>query len=144
MRIEAHKRRKEMYQAHKHIARNLRLLRYIKGLSQEETASLLHMSRSCYCQLENGSRMPDLITVYEISRLFDVSLDYLLSFDMTEHLLSLLKHDRNDLQAQHFISKYLKLSHGARAQITTRIKRLLEQEKEFNLFPWNYDTDKET
>lgn len=143
MRIEAHRRRKEMYQAHKYIAKNLRFLRYIRGLSQQDTAALLHMSRSCYCQLENGSKIPDLITIYEISRFFDVSLDYLLSFDMTEHLLFLMKRDRNELQAQQFIGKYLRLSHGARKQISMRIENLMDQEKEFNLFPWDYDMDTE-
>lgn len=143
MRIEAHRRRKEMYQAHRYISKNLRLLRYIRGLSQQDAACLLHMSRSCYCQLESGSKLPDLITIYEISRFFDVSLDYLLSFDMTEHLLFLMKRDRNELQAQQFIGKYLKLSHGARKQINTRIAKLMDQEKEFNFFPWDYDMEED-
>lgn len=143
MRIEAHRHRKEMYRAHKHIAKNLRLLRYIRGLSQQEAARSLHMSRSCYCQLESGSKVPDLITVYEISQFFDVDLDYLLSFDITEHMLSLLKRDRTELEAGQFIRKYLRLSHGARDQITARIRKLLDQEKDFNLFPWDYDMNKE-
>lgn len=140
MRVQENKRRKEMYQAHKHIAKNLRLLRYIKGISQEQAAKLFHMSRSCYCHLESGSKVPDLITIYRISEYFDVSLDYLLSFDMTEHLLSLLKRDKTELEAQSFIKKYLKLSHGARQQINMRIEMLVDQEQENNLFPWDYSS----
>lgn len=138
MRVEKNKRRKQMYQAHKHIAKNLRLLRYIKGLSQEQTAQMLHMSRSCYCHLESGSKVPDLITVYQISRFFDISLDYLLTFDITEHLLSLLKRDNNHLEAHHFMEKYLQLSHGAKQQIRSRIDLLIDEEEEYNLFPWDY------
>ena len=88
MRIEENKCRRDMYQAHKYISKNLRLLRYIKGLSQEQAADMLHMSRSCYCTLENGLKMPDIITLYDISTFYDISLDYLLSFDITEHMLS--------------------------------------------------------
>ncbi len=138
MRVQENKRRKEMYQAHKHIARNLRLLRYIKGISQEQAAKLFHMSRSCYCHLESGAKVPDLITIYRISEYFDVSLDYLLSFDITDHILSLLKRDETELEAQNFIEKYLKLSHGARQQINTRIESLADKEHGSNLFPWDY------
>lgn len=143
MRIEQHKQRKEMYQAHKYIAKNLRLLRSIRGLSQEQTADLLHMSRSAYCHLESGSKVPDLVTVYDISRFFDISIDYLLTFDITEHMLSLLKHDRHELESRQFIEKYLKLSYGAKQQIQDRIERLIDEEREFNFFPWNYDTNEE-
>ena len=41
MRIEENKCRRDMYQAHKYISKNLRLLRYIKGLSQEQAADML-------------------------------------------------------------------------------------------------------
>ena len=128
-----------MYQAHKYIAKNLRLLRYIRGLSQEQAAQMLHMSRSCYCHLESGSKVPDLITVYQVSKFFDISLDYLLTFDITEHMLSLLKCDNNELEAQRFMEKYLQLSHGAKQQIRSRIEWLIDQEEEYNLFPWDYE-----
>lgn len=143
MRVEKHKHRKEMYQAHKYIAKNLRLLRYIKGLSQEQTAEMLHMSRSCYCHLESGSKVPDLVTICQISEFFDISLDYLLTFDITHHLLSLLKRGNNELEAHRFMEKYLQLSHGAKQQIRSRIEHLMEYENEFNLFPWDYDSGKE-
>lgn len=138
MTTEANKQHKEMYQAQRHIAENLRFLRYIHGFSQKQMAEAVHMSRSCYCQLENGGKLPDLITVYKLSEFFGISLDYLLSFDITDHLLSMLRHSSNHLESRQFVSKYLQLSHGARRQIEKRIEELAEQEKSFNYFPWDY------
>ena len=138
MRIEENKCRRDMYQAHKYISKNLRLLRYIKGLSQEQAADMLHMSRSCYCTLENGLKMPDIITLYDISTFYDISLDYLLSFDITEHMLSLLKRNKEAIEAHHFMENYLKLSHGARNQIRIKLESLADRDRSFNKFPWDY------
>lgn len=136
--IEERKLRKQMYQAHKYIARNLKLLRNINGLTQDQVSELLHMSRTCYSNLEGGRKMPDFETMYVLSRFYNVSLDYLLAFDISEHMLSLLRADRNETEALHFIERYLMLSHGAKEQIRIRVHQLLEDEKDFIKFPWNY------
>ncbi len=128
-----------MYKAHKLIARNLRLLRNIRGLSQERVADLLNMSRSCYSALENGAKIPDFITVYTLSEFYGVNLDYLLAFDISEHLLSLLRADRRSLDSFSFLDGYMKLSYGARLQIRDRIDALLREERSFNYFPWDYE-----
>ena len=143
MRIEDNRRRKEMYKAHKLIAKNLRLLRSIRGLSQEKVADLLNMSRSCYSALENGSKIPDFMTVYTLSRFYDVSLDYLLAFDISDHLLSLIRSERINLDSFAFLDNYMWLSYGARWQIRDRICELLEEERSFNHFPWDYSGCKE-
>lgn len=137
-RIEENRLRKEMYQAHKFIAKNLRLLRCINGLNQEQVSRLLHMSRTCYSNLESGNKVPDFLTIYTLSRFYDVNLDYMLSFDITEHMLSLLRIDRTETEPLHFMEQYLKLSHGAKEQVCARVKALMDQESIFNNFPWNY------
>lgn len=139
MRVEANKQRKELYRAHKLVGKNIRLLRNVRGISQEKIADMLHMSRSCYSALENGSKIPDFITVYTLSKFYDVDLDYLLSFDISAHIHSLLKDRQHRIESLHFINRYLKLSYGAKMQISERIDDLLEQEKDFNNFPWDYE-----
>ena len=138
--VEDHRQRKKMYQAHKFIAKNIKLLRNISGLTQEQISELLHMSRTCYCNLEAGKKVPDFETIYVLSRFYNVSLDYMLAFDIAEHMLSLLRMDHKETEALQFIEHYLKLSHGAKEQIRTRMSQLVEREKDFNIFPWDYDS----
>lgn len=130
--------RKEMYQAHKYIARNPKLLRNINGLTQEYVSGLIHMSRSAYSNLEGGRKMPDFETVYILSRFYNISLDYLLAFDIAEHMLSLLRIDRRETEALYFMERYLKLSHGAKKHIRVRVQQLLDEEQGFIWFPWDY------
>ncbi len=136
--VKERRLRKEMYQAHKYIAKNIKLLRSISGLTQEQISELLHMSRSCYCNMEAGKKVPDFESIYVLSRFYNISLDYILAFDIAEQMLSLLQMDRQETEALHFIESYLKLSHGAKEQIRTRVGQLAEEEKQFNRFPWEY------
>ncbi len=61
------------------VANNLRSLRLFNGLTQEQIASHLHVSRSAYCQYELGKRVPDFSTLLSLSTLYSVSIDSLLS-----------------------------------------------------------------
>lgn len=131
--------RKKMYQAHKYISKNLRLLRYINDYTQDEVAECLGMSRTCYWHIESGSKTPDLITIHTISEFYDISIDYLLSFDITEQMISLLKRNKGAIEAENFMENYLKLSYGSREHIRKRIELLMKQEEGFNIFPWDYD-----
>lgn len=136
--VKERRLRKEMYQAHKFIAKNIKLLRNISGLTQEQISELLHMSRSCYCNMESGKKVPDFESIYVLSRFYNISLDYILAFDIAEQMLSLLRMDRSETEALHFIERYLKLSHGSKEQIRMRIGELVEEERQFNNFPWDY------
>ena len=53
-------------------------LRKDSGLSQEELAEKLNVSRQAVSRWENGSAMPDASNLLQLSRLFGVSADYLL------------------------------------------------------------------
>lgn len=63
MQTKETQRHKELYKAQRYIAGNLRLLRHLNGLSQEQTAAQLNISRSCYASLERGTRIPDFLTI---------------------------------------------------------------------------------
>ena len=54
-------------------------LRLYCGLSQAELAQKLHISTSTVGMYEQGRREPSVDTLISLSRIFGVSLDYLLS-----------------------------------------------------------------
>lgn len=56
----------------------LQLLRKQKGMSQEQLASQLSISRQAISKWELDSSLPDTENVVQLSNLFEVSLDYLL------------------------------------------------------------------
>lgn len=56
----------------------LKSLRTVKGMTQEELAKALNISRSTVGMYENGSREPDYETLEAIADYFNVDIDYLL------------------------------------------------------------------
>lgn len=136
---ETTKRHKAAYQAQRYIARNLRLLRTMRGLSQEKVATELHMSRSYYSSLEGGKKIPDFMTLCTLADFYEVRLDYLLGFDIAGHFMSLLSDSNYTTETAHFAERYMKLSYGAKRQVFDRIAALLHEEENYNHYPWDYD-----
>ena len=64
---------------YENLAVNLRTLRTINGLSQESVSQLVHTSRKHYCNCENGSAFPDLVTVCILADLYRVQIDALIT-----------------------------------------------------------------
>ena len=60
-------------------AETLRKLRSEKGLSQRELAEQVYVTRSTVARWENGSRLPDAVTIAKISRCLDTDANTLLS-----------------------------------------------------------------
>ncbi|MBR6790191.1 MAG: helix-turn-helix transcriptional regulator [Oscillospiraceae bacterium] len=54
-------------------------LRKSRGMSQEELAEKLDVSRQAVSRWENGSALPDAENILRLSRLFGVTADYLLN-----------------------------------------------------------------
>lgn len=57
---------------------NLRDLRKEKSLSQKQMAERLCISQQTYSDYENGKTEPTIDTIIELSKIFNVSSDYLL------------------------------------------------------------------
>lgn len=55
------------------------MLRKSHGLSQEELAEKLEVSRQAVSRWENGSALPDAANILRLSKLFHVTTDYLLN-----------------------------------------------------------------
>lgn len=65
------------------IGENLKLLRKRKGVSQEEIASDLGLTRSSYSGYENGVAEPNIETLIKISEYYDISLDKFIKKDLS-------------------------------------------------------------
>ena len=60
------------------IGEKISLLRKRNGWSQEELADKMNVSRQSVSKWESAASIPDMNRILEMSRIFDVSCDYLL------------------------------------------------------------------
>lgn len=65
-----------------YFAKKLSDLRKSKGLSQEELAEALYVTRQAISKWENGSSIPDIVNIKAIADYFKVSVDVLLDDDV--------------------------------------------------------------
>ena len=70
------------------IGNKINQLRKLSGMTQEQLAEKLNVSRQTISNWENEKSYPDIISVIELSNLYSISLDVLLKGDekMIEHL----------------------------------------------------------
>lgn len=72
-------------------------LRKSAGLSQEELAERLYVTRQAISKWENGTSVPSIDTLCEISRMFEISFEEILGlFDKEK-----IKVDKNDIFRGH-------------------------------------------
>ena len=68
------------------IEQRIQQLRKEKGLSQEQLADQLHISRQAVSKWESGQSLPDIEKIVALSEYFEVTTDYLLKgIDTTNH-----------------------------------------------------------
>lgn len=68
----------------KNIAANLRYLRNKHGLSQEEVAEKVGVSRQAVAKWESGDSLPDILKCEALADLYNVSLNDLVRYDPEE------------------------------------------------------------
>ena len=66
------------------IGKNILTLRRLRGLTQEELAERVGVSRQAVAKWENGETVPDIANCEALARLYDVTLDDLVRFDESE------------------------------------------------------------
>lgn len=72
-------------------------LRKSNGMSQENLAEKLDVSRQAISRWESGAAMPDANNILQLSKLFDVTTDYLLNDDyQSDNDLPKIKEVQND------------------------------------------------
>ena len=67
------------------IAENIRFYRKQAGLTQEQLANYLHGKKSLVSNYENGYSTPDIYTLCKLAHKFDVSLDELVEYTLTDN-----------------------------------------------------------
>ena len=63
----------------------IKKLRLEKGITQDELAKKLNLSASTISLYENNMRDPDIRTLIDLSKVFDVTTDYLLELSKEKH-----------------------------------------------------------
>lgn len=81
----------EDLKAEKNFSQRIRSLRKSRGMTQKETAARLGLGQSAVANYEQGLRFPDGEILKKISRLFDVSLDYLLGNDVRRNTVGTIE-----------------------------------------------------
>ncbi|MBO9199562.1 MULTISPECIES: XRE family transcriptional regulator [Niastella] len=76
-------------------ANNLSYLRKKKGLTQAEVATALGLKRNTFSNYETTHSEPDLGTLEKIASFFDISIDELVSVDLSKGGLVAYKEDEN-------------------------------------------------
>ena len=113
------------------ISKNIKLLRGLYGYSQQYIADFLHISKSTYSAIETGKSLPDFDMICNLSFLYDIDANYLISTDISVHILSTLHADYSQIRPSHFIEKFLSLSPSARDLIKEEIFTLYDHERGF-------------
>ena len=76
-------------------------LRRDAGLSQEKLAEALNVSRQAVSRWEQGTAMPDAQNLLQLSRLFSVSIDYLLHDDFrSDHDIPAVRQTEESLRSE--------------------------------------------
>lgn len=60
---------------------NLEKIRKDKGLSQEELADILEVSRQTIWSLENGKYNPSIILAFKIAKFFETSIENIFIYE---------------------------------------------------------------
>ena len=61
--------------------KNLQTLRRARGLTQEQTAAAVGVTRQALSKWESGESLPDLRNCAALARFYDVTVDDLLNYD---------------------------------------------------------------
>lgn len=139
MRVHENHLKKDLYRQNKTVAKNLRFLRLVYDYSQQSLADFLHISRSAYYSIESGAKTLDFESLVELAGFYEIDIDYLVSYDICEQLINMIRVDYSKIKATVFLERYFALSRSGKEQIRNQVMEMAEKEKPFNKFPWEYD-----
>ena len=63
------------------ISKLIKQLRIEENITQKQMADMLNICQSCYARYENGTREIPLSVLVELTKIFNVSSDYLLGIE---------------------------------------------------------------
>ena len=113
------------------LSRNMKHLRMHRGWSQEDLSEDIHLARSTYSTYETGVKVPDLQTIDALAAKYDIGFEGLVSYDLTDGLVSRIYFEQNDEDLVGLLNDYQSLSIASKSLIVENLKVLLEMESVF-------------
>ena len=110
------------------LCKNLKYLRNRLGISQETLSAGINLTRSTYVSYEKGTRTPDLQTLDALARLYEVSFDSLVNYDLTDGILNRIYFSSDDRELAELLNDYQALSVSSKYLLTQRLGILLDKE----------------
>ncbi len=80
--------------------KKLQYIRKIRGMTQQDIADSFNISRQAIQKWENGESAPDISKLYDLSIIYNISLDILLDDSLTENQLTSLVLSKNHINNQ--------------------------------------------
>ncbi len=117
------------------LQKNIKLLRHSKGISQEKVAAIMHLARTTYCAYETGARQLDLQSIDALARLYDISFDSLVNYDLSEGILNRIYFSDDNKEMVDLLNAYQSLSISSKFLICQKLDALLEKEESLYLDP---------
>lgn len=107
-------------------------LREEKGITQEELARLLNVSRQAYSRYEREERELGYPALLKLSQFFDVSVDYMLGFSELYYPNKVSTNDTYSFEEQQLIEKFRLLDFTGKKLIKSQIDILCGKTAEQN------------
>lgn len=110
--------------------RQLKVIRKQNGLSQQQLADVLGVSRSAYCGYETGRRTPDFSSIVKLSEFYKLPLENFIGKSSAEFVFDEQYENQNDTQylsqlsreERELICKYRCLSTEMQSEIVELLK----------------------
>ena len=116
------------------LARRLKELRQLSGMTQQELASHLGLNRNNYANYERGATVPPLETLTAMATEFSVTVDYLLGQEATGATSLLVRQTGDPLEGARLMGE----SNKEERQFLSLLRRMDAGERE-KLYLYCYD-----
>ena len=111
------------------IARNLKILRTVKAISQVRMATDLGLTKQQYASYELGDRQPDAEFLYNVSKIYGIRMSALFEENEANFLLATSDSEYYDQDAVLFREQYEKLSAFSRGMLMEYCFQMLERDR---------------
>ena len=110
------------------LARNLKLLRTARHISQDKLTAALCIPRAAYSGFEKGTKVPDLLCINALASFYEIPAECLVKQDLSAGLMNRIYLQSENRAMAELISKYEGLSVISKLIVSERIAVLLENE----------------
>ncbi len=116
----------------KKICFNIKILRLVKGLTQEEVSKEINIARSTYSAYESGAKIPDLQTLDALSEFYNINIESLLFHSIVKEGVFYKVYINGEyMPLRTLINNYQNLSVTSRNVVMERLQLLLHRESIF-------------